>query len=84
MFNEILCVVTDVGDSAKILGKTGKIVPPENSDAIANATVELCKLDQNEKKNLGQEARRRVIMKYSIENISKEYLEIYNRLKIKN
>ena len=31
------CVVTDVGDSAWVVGSTGKVLPPRNSMALAEA-----------------------------------------------
>ena len=35
------CVVTDVGDSALIVGQTGRVVPPQNPKELANALSEL-------------------------------------------
>lgn len=35
------CVVTDVGDSAFIVGDKGKVVPPNNPDALKSAIVDL-------------------------------------------
>ena len=41
------CVVTDVGDSSKIVGDQGIVVPPGDPDALANGLREmLSKLDQ--------------------------------------
>src|SRR4029078_589843 len=35
------CVVTDVGDSSQIVGFTGKVVPPQDPNALADALCEL-------------------------------------------
>lgn len=36
----LLCVVTDVGDSARIVGTMGIVVPPRNPDALAGAILQ--------------------------------------------
>ena len=38
------CVVTDVGDSAFLVGDTGRVVPPGDIDALAEAMRSLLSL----------------------------------------
>jgi len=58
------CVVTDVGDSAFIVGSTGKVVPPQNCEALAQAIIALV-----DKLEAGEEflTRERVLRCFSIE-----------------
>lgn len=70
------CVVTDVGDSASVLGDCGYIVPPRNPEALAVAMERLL-ANSRQLHDLSAKARRRVVELYSIEQISKRYLDLY-------
>jgi glycosyltransferase involved in cell wall biosynthesis len=71
------CVVTDVGDSAQIVGDTGRVVPPRNSEALANAWQELILLDIENKQALGKAARIRIIESFSLETVVAQYEKLY-------
>jgi glycosyltransferase involved in cell wall biosynthesis len=74
------CVATDVGDSARVLGEFGRIVPPCDSTSLSMAVTELLRLDPNERIELGTAARSRVEAKYSISKIAGQYISLYERL----
>ena len=61
------CVVTDVGDAAALLGTTGRVVPARDPAALAAAIVELLALSSEERRNLGQAARARLIAEFSLQ-----------------
>jgi glycosyltransferase involved in cell wall biosynthesis len=70
------CVVTDVGDSAWVVGECGRIVPPRDADALSKTIVALL-LDDGLRKELGYKARQRIQDLFSIEKVSKSYLDLY-------
>lgn len=70
------CVVTDVGDSAWVVGECGRIVPPCDADALSKTIVALL-LDDGLRKELGYKARQRIQDLFSIEKVSKSYLDLY-------
>lgn len=70
------CVVTDVGDSALVVDKCGRVVPPRNAEALAKAIVELLR-DRDLREDLGNKTRKRIQDLYSIEQIGKAYLDLY-------
>lgn|SRR5699024_3496681 len=74
---ETPCVVTDAGDSAYIVGDTGKVVPIQNSNALANAIMELLSLTEEERNNLGTQARKRVIEKFDIKKVTNQFEQLY-------
>ncbi|RCJ37353.1 glycoside hydrolase [Nostoc minutum NIES-26] len=74
------CVVTDVGDSGWIVGDTGRVVPPRNSEALANAWQELLTLDSEQRQKLGMSARQRVIENFSLEAVVNQYEAIYSEI----
>ena len=71
------CVVTDVGDAAAIVGKTGISVPPRNPEALANAWKDLILLGAEERTALGQLARARAIEQFSLESVVAQYEAVY-------
>lgn len=71
------CVVTDVGDSAWIVGNMGRVVPPKNSEALAQAWQDIIELSSAEKEALEKAARRRIIESFSLDLIVGQYEELY-------
>jgi glycosyltransferase involved in cell wall biosynthesis len=63
------CVVTDVGDSAILVGSTGLVVPPGEPAAMAAAWTRLLDMPAGERAALGRAARQRIIEEYSIEQL---------------
>ncbi|PWT83988.1 MAG: hypothetical protein C5B58_05490 [Acidobacteria bacterium] len=77
MASGVPCVVTDVGDSALMVGDTGKVVPPRDPQAFANACRELMALPLRCRRALGVSARRRVDENLSIPSVVARYQELY-------
>jgi glycosyltransferase involved in cell wall biosynthesis len=61
------CVVTDVGDSARVVGDTGIVVPPDDPAALARGMLGIAKLAATERGALGAAARDRVTARYSVD-----------------
>jgi glycosyltransferase involved in cell wall biosynthesis len=71
------CVVTDVGDSALIVGDTGIVVPPKDPDAMALAWKKLIEIGKEKRKKLGHDARLRIRENFSLSSVVKQYEELY-------
>ncbi len=71
------CVVTDVGDSASIVGKSGRVVPPGDMSGLARGLVELLSLTPQAKAALGVQARARVEARYEIGHVTRIYESLY-------
>lgn len=64
----VSCVVTDVGDSARIVGEVGEVAPPRDSEALADAIERM--LDRiEENADIGRQARARIIDEFSVERM---------------
>ena len=74
------CVVTDVGDSAQIVGDTGKVVPPSDPQALAAAWDVLLKMEVVERRELGLQARSRIEELYGMRAVADRYGELYSRV----
>ena len=76
----IPCVVTDVGDSAKVVGDSGRVVPPGDSAALAQAISDLLQMQVETRRGLGLRARQRVIDEFSISAVAARYEALYEAL----
>jgi glycosyltransferase involved in cell wall biosynthesis len=74
------CVVTDVGDSADIVGDTGKVVPPGKPDELAEALQQMMELRAEDRKSLGLQARQRIEAHYAMEKMVRETQKVIDRL----
>ncbi len=74
------CVVTDVGDSALIVDKTGIVVPPGDPHALAKAWRKLIEAGFAARHRLGMAARHRVQQHFALPAIVERYQAIYARL----
>jgi glycosyltransferase involved in cell wall biosynthesis len=77
---ETPCVVTDVGDSALIVGETGALVPPGDPRALSEAWRKLIEAGPAVRHRLGMSARRRVQQHFALPAIVERYQAIYARL----
>lgn len=77
MLCEKPCVVTDVGDAAKIIGDTGFVVPIKNPERLSNAICKMMDMSKNERNILGNKARSRILNHYSLNKMVESYESIY-------
>jgi len=77
MASGVPVVTTAVGDCPWIVGDTGKVVPPRNSQALAGALAEMLELSREARRDLGMRARRRVIDNFSLPQYVRRYAELY-------
>ncbi len=63
------CVVTDVGDSARLIGATGLTVPFGDPAALAGAWRTLLDMPVAQRAALGRAARVRIVTEYSLESL---------------
>jgi glycosyltransferase involved in cell wall biosynthesis len=71
------CVVTDVGDSARIVDDTGWVVPPADPPALAAAIAEVLALSTAARTACGERARRRIAAHYSVTAVAARYGALY-------
>lgn len=73
----IPCVVTDVGDSALVVGDTGFVVKPRDPDDLCQAWETLLRMDREVRISLGKAARERILSRYSLSDIVRRYETFY-------
>ncbi len=78
------CVVTDVGDSAYLVGQTGEVVPPHSPRALADAWHKILSMSEVERRARGKAARARIVSRFSLDEIVKQYEVFYQELHLQN
>ncbi len=77
---EVPCVVTQVGDSSAIVGDTGKVVPPQRPELLAQAWRELLESGAGVRRRLGTAARERVAKHYGLPALVEQYEALYRTI----
>lgn len=72
-----LCVVTNVGDSAEIVGDAGVMVPPRDAAALAAGVVKLLTLGPVWRDALRLAARERIKSRFSLASAASRYEQLY-------
>jgi glycosyltransferase involved in cell wall biosynthesis len=80
MASGVPCVVTNVGDSALIVGDTGKVVEIGDMSGLADAVASLVSLPPAERALLGAHARNRVAEHFEIGHVVRQYEDFYATL----
>jgi len=73
-------VVTDVGDSAWLVGSSGVVVKPGEPEALAAGMRTLLTMDADRRRELGARARRRIVEEFSLSLYVRRHLDLYERV----
>lgn len=80
MLMQVPCVVTDVGDSRKIVGKYGIVVKRNDPRELANGILKFLNMSREQRKYFGSSGRDTIIKNYSIDSVANAYSETYKGL----
>jgi len=73
-------MVTDVGDSALIVGSTGEVVPPRDSIAAGDAIIRLLQKHSKDMPKTVNAARDRVVARFSLPTVVASFANLYEEL----
>ncbi|MBI5523921.1 MAG: glycosyltransferase [Desulfarculus sp.] len=71
---------TAAGDTAALVGPAGRVVPPGQPYALAEALEQLLRLPERERQALGLLGRQRMEQGYSLAAMAGAYLELYQEM----
>ena len=74
------CVVTDVGDSALVVGEAGIVVPPQDEGSFSAAIERLLTMPPDDYRVLSVRARSRIENNYTLDKIVDLYEALYSEL----
>jgi glycosyltransferase involved in cell wall biosynthesis len=73
----VVCVTTDVGDTAAIVGDCGFVVPPRDPAALADAITAAIRMPAGERLALQRKSRQRIEEHYSVDAVVRQYEDLY-------
>ena len=80
MATAVPCVATNVGDNEFIVKDTGRVVPADNDQALADAWQELVEMDKEEFKRLGEAALQRALDNFTLKKQVQAHESLYESL----
>lgn len=72
-----VCVVTDVGDAAYLLGEGGVVVPKGDSSALAEGMEKLVELSHADREILGSKMHSRILAEFTMDRARERFEKIY-------
>ena len=75
----VIATEVDGTPEAVVQGRTGILVPPQDSEALGNAIIELLG-DKRKVEEMGDRGRERVEKKFSLDGEINKFVELYERL----
>jgi glycosyltransferase involved in cell wall biosynthesis len=72
---ERICVVTAAGDSARVVGETGLVVPPSDPAALADACMRQLALPAETQRTLQAAARQRIVAEFAVGRLAENTLQ---------
>lgn len=76
----IPCIATDVGDTPRIIGRTGQILQDATPSSLAFAWLEWMNAGKVWRQEMGQQAMRRIHKHYNIRAITDQYQDLYQEV----
>lgn len=76
MATKVPCIATDLGDCAYIVGDIGRVIEADRPEALKNALAWALNLGVDDRKRLGELARRRVGEKFGLDPVADRYIEV--------
>ncbi len=61
-----MCVATDVGETAEVIGSTGRVVPPGDPVALADAIETALAMSPQARREAGAAARERIVSRFAL------------------
>lgn len=80
MASGVICVSTAAGAAREIVADDSRIAPIKDPVSLSRKVIEVLNLSQPQAMALRESSRRRVVELYKIENVSKKYQELYERI----
>ncbi len=74
------CVVTDVGDTAILVGEIGVVVPKEDSNALAVGLGKLVSMPVPMRLQMGEALKTRIELQFSIKIVRQQFDALYSKM----
>ena len=74
------CIVTDVGDAALLVGDTGIVIRSQDLKGLTGGLESLIAAGEDERRRLGEAARRRVETVFSLSAVAERYGTLYEEV----